>query len=175
MQKVEVKYECCYSSFSLQLGKQYQNQNQGASLCKNYVLEFVLTHIFFRYDWRGNGYILHFIKLYLGTLEKKDVSRYVKETTTSRGMVKGYYRIAYSIIISCLNQLSSFSWHLWSVLNVIPLFPKYLSNTIICLLSTAKCNNRLVCSAGLVYSSQYNDQKVRHVVYSAQYVILKRK
>ena len=43
------------------------------------------------------------------------------------------------------------------------------------LLSTAKCNNRLVCSAGLVHSSQYNDQKVRHVVYSAHYVILKRK
>ena len=44
-----------------------------------------------------------------------------------------------------------------------------------CLLSTAECNNRLPCSARLVYSSQYNDQKVRHVVYSAQYVILKRK
>ena len=41
------------------------------------------------------------------------------------------------------------------------------------LLSTAECNNRLLCSARLVYSSQYNDQ-VRHVVYSAQYVILKR-
>ena len=42
-------------------------------------------------------------------------------------------------------------------------------------LSTAECNNRLPCSARLVYSSQYNDQKVRHVVYSAQYVIFKRK
>ena len=30
------------------------------------------------------------------------------------------------------------------------------------ILSTAECNNRR-----LVYSSQYNDQKVRHVVYSA--------
>ena len=42
-------------------------------------------------------------------------------------------------------------------------------------LSTAECNNRLPCSARLVYSSQYKDQKVRHVVYSAQYVILKSK
>ena len=42
-------------------------------------------------------------------------------------------------------------------------------------LSTAKCNNRLPCSARLVYSTQYNDKKVRHFVYSAQYVILKRK
>ena len=43
------------------------------------------------------------------------------------------------------------------------------------ILSTAECNNRLPCSARLVYSSQYKDQKVTHVVYSAQYVILKSK
>ena len=41
------------------------------------------------------------------------------------------------------------------------------------LLSAVECNNRLPCSARLVYSSQYYDQKVWHVVYSAQYVILR--
>ena len=41
------------------------------------------------------------------------------------------------------------------------------------LLLTAECNNRLPCSARLVYSSQYNVQKVRHVVHSAQYLFLR--
>ena len=55
------------------------------------------------------------------------------------------------------------------------LFEEDVFNENTSLLSTAECNNRLPCSARLVYSSQYNDQKVRHVVYLAQYVILKRK
>ena len=42
------------------------------------------------------------------------------------------------------------------------------------ILSPAKCNNRLLFSAHFVNSTQYNDQKVRRVVYSAQFVILKR-